>query len=647
MSYENSNLIKYSIIIFIFFFHIRNIYINNKGIKIDADNIMNISFFEDDINFSKYTTNIKSIALYYPNYYTIQLNKKQSFSQWEIIKNAKPLYEGHDQPRIPINMEYYDLSKPDIIKKQIDLAKKHGIYGFGIYYYWFSGKKYYEKTMEFIFENKNIDFHYLLIWSNKNLKINNEIKIKQKYEDNYAEKFFDDIKKYLNDSRYIRNNGKPIIGLYKPEKIIDLKITISIWRQRAKESGIGEIFILGRINNKNYENIINSKELDGLYENPPNIIFQKDLMKNKFSYYYYGLLYENNNFEDLLNNYTLYKSVMLEYDNSPKKPKYINILEDFSPEKFYMINKLIIDWTVNKYDKNNRFFFINSWNNWIEGTYLEPDKKFGYSSINSLSKALFNLPFKNKIYNLINLQNEAKILIQVHIFYEDLTNEIIEKTNNIPVKFDLYITTNTLEKQIFIKNIIQKNSKANNYEIKIVENKGRDVLPYLTQIKNIVKNYKYICHLHSKKTKFDPFLGEKWRNYLYNNLFGDKYLISEILSDFENDNKLGIIFPETYYFEKENVKKYNKNNIKYMNYLLRNMFKDNNYIIGEKIIFPSGNMFWARIQAVYQIFELEIENKCPREANQYDATIMHGVERLWLFVAKLNGYYYKTIFKYK
>jgi lipopolysaccharide biosynthesis protein len=216
----------------------------------------------------------------------------------------------------------------------------------------------------------------------------------------------------------------------------------------------------------------------------------------------------------------------------------------------------------------------------------------------------------------------------------------------MPVKFDLFITTNSKQKKNAIENMLQRESKANKYEINLVSNKGRDVLPFLTQVRNVMKKYKYICHIHTKKTKFNPTKGEKWRKYLYNNLFGDKELISEILSDFENNKKLGVVFPETYYPEKENVLKYNGNNIKYMNHLLKIMFPNKDYKIGNKIIFPSGNMFWARINAIHQMFEHDISNKCPKEANQYDATILHGVERLWLFVAKLNGYYYKTIFKY-
>ena len=54
------------------------------------------------------------------------------------------------------------------MKKQIELAKNHGIYGFGIYYYWFSGKTLLEKPLLILLNNKDIDFNFLLIWANEN-----------------------------------------------------------------------------------------------------------------------------------------------------------------------------------------------------------------------------------------------------------------------------------------------------------------------------------------------------------------------------------------------------------------------------------------------------------------------------------------------
>ena len=57
-------------------------------------------------------------------------------------------------------------------------------------------------------------------------------------------------------------------------------------------------------------------------------------------------------------------------------------------------------------------------------------------------------------------------------------------------------------------------------------------------------------------------------------------------------------------------------------------------------------MFWARTSAIYQIFNEKIIKNTPEEKGQTDGTIMHGIERIWLYLVKLNGFDYKTILYY-
>ena len=277
---------------------------------------------------------------------------------------------------------------------------------------------------------------------------------------------------------------------------------------------------------------------------------------------------------------------------------------------------------------------------------MEPDNKYGYASLNALSKALFKLNFRKDNFNLINLSNKflnSQVAIQVHIFYEDLIEDIINKTNNIPIKYDLFISTISIEIRNSIIKKITQNSNSNQYEIIILENKGRDVLPLLIQLKSQIKKYKYICHIHTKKSKTCPTIGISWRNYLYNNLLGNKRIVFEILSDFENNDKLGFIFPETYYDIIRPKLILTKNTLKFMKYIVKKLFP--NYGIGNLLDFPAGNMFWARTNAIYQIFEYNFNKKFFKEKDQTNDTIMHGIERIWLYLVKINGYYYKTIFK--
>ena len=115
------------------------------------------------------------------------------------------------------------------------------------------------------------------------------------------------------------------------------------------------------------------------------------------------------------------------------------------------------------------------------------------------------------------------------------------------------------------------------------------------------------------------------------------------MSDFENNDKLGFIFPETFYGIIKEKSKLRKKTLQYMKFILKNLFPNSSP--GNLIDFPAGNMFWARTKAIFQIFEFNFNIKFEREKDQTNDTIMHGIERIWLYLVKLNDYYYKTIFK--
>ena len=571
------------------------------------------------------------IAIYYPEF-LIDKNK------------SLPIYCNLSTNQNKINRDCNNLTIYELIINHIDLAKKHGIFGFGINYYWFSGDSYYDEVINIFLESKEINFPYFIIWKNDYLNITDvnykNVLINQTYDIKNALYFIQNIKKYFISDNYLKINQKPVLAIYE-SKVIPSEYLFHL-RISAYECGTGPIIIFGvlkDIGNANY-----SKLFDFLYEFPPKNLNSKELIRNDY-FYYSDLIYKGNfKYENNLQNITIYKGIMLEpYNISNSNKKEIIYFKGYSPEKFFLLNKLIINWTKQYHDKKDYYIFINAWNNMKEGFYLEPDEQYGYASINALSKAIFNLPFEKKTFNISNLEKICKVAVQAHIFYEDLIKEMINKTNNIPIPFDLFLSTTSFEMKNLIAEFVNNNSKANKFEITVLYNKGRDVLPLLTQLKDRIKKYKYICHIHSKKSKTSPEIGISWRNYLYNNLLGNNKIVSEILSDFESLDNLGFIFPETFYEIINLSLILTKKNKMYMNYILKIIFQ--NYKIGTQLYFPAGNMFWARVKAVHQIFEYNFDKMFSRENNQVNDTIMHAIERIWLYLVKLNGFFYKTIFK--
>ena len=278
----------------------------------------------------------------------------------------------------------------------------------------------------------------MIIWKNENFfqhikrfedNILNDIQLLE----NELNKFIKKIKKYLISKQYIKINLKPVLSLNEPLIFKNIDIVMSILRKKSKENEIGEIFFMYPLTSiKNFSSFKYIKSFDAAYES-----LEKDF--NNRDLYYIGVIYKNILLNYLNTNFTVYRTSLLEISNTSVK----NSLKNYSPRKYFILNKIINEWTNEKF-KQNKIIFVNSWNNYQEGNYLEPDNQYGYSSINSFSKALFNRSFKENNCILIQLNYSYAIAVQAHIFYEDLIEIVINKTNNIPKKFDLFITTTSL-----------------------------------------------------------------------------------------------------------------------------------------------------------------------------------------------------------
>ena len=401
-----------AIIILIFFIYLKNINIYKENNIVEIDNNINDSIFENDLDFSGFQTELKIIAIYYPQYLKndiIYFNNKTKFG---INNNTNPLINEYKQARKLFTNIHLGKDKKlsTLIKEQIKLAKNHGIFGFGINYYWFSGQIFDDESINLFLYDNNINFPFFLIWKNdeyflNNSKIKNTIIIKQDYKKEEIIIFINDIKKYLISEKYININGKPILAIYDPLIIYNLKDYLYNLRQIANERGIGELFILGTLYN---DDILYYKELfDAYYEFPPKNLNHTIFQKDKYYYFYQDLIYNvsNNISEKKTNNCNIFKGIMIESNSSSGIKKNHLFFKEYSPEKLYLLTKMIINWTINNHNKNDSFIFINAWNNWEEGNYLEPDNHLGFAFLNSLSKALFNKSFYMSNFNLFDLKN--------------------------------------------------------------------------------------------------------------------------------------------------------------------------------------------------------------------------------------------------
>ncbi len=367
---------------------------------------------------------MKIIAFYLPQFHEIPENSEwwgEGFTEWVNVKKAKPLFEGHDQPRIPLNNNYYNLLNSDTQIWQAKLAKKYGVYGFCYYHYWFGGKLLLEKPMENMLANDKIDLPFCICWANepwtKAWVGEKKVLIPQVYgkrEDWEAHFYY--LLPFFKDKRYIYEKGNPLLIIYRPEVIECLNEMLDCWTQLAKENGLTGLTYA-------YQNIdfdLQKDKDDSKFTY--NIEFQPlyaryDMFKNKFRYLKtlrrkvasivekrFGidlLRYGARAFNSIQIDYDKAWNKILEripeseknvpgafvgWDNSPRKGKKGEVYVHDTPEKFRMYLSKQIERAKKVYKKD--LLFMYAWNEWAEGGYLEPDMRTGYGSLEAIYNAL-------------------------------------------------------------------------------------------------------------------------------------------------------------------------------------------------------------------------------------------------------------------
>lgn len=364
---------------------------------------------------------MKIIAFYLPQFHTIPENDDfwgKGFTEWTNVRNAKPLYEGHHQPVVPLNNHYYDLSDVSTMEWQADIARKYGVYGFCIYHYWIEGRKLLEKPLEQLLEHPEIPMRYCISWANHHWTDSwagtKKMLIAQTYggkEDWDAH--FDYFLPYFKDSRYITEDEKPLLLIFNPEDIPNRNAMMDYWQERAKKNGLKGISFAYQ----NYYFGIKKNRDDSRFdygvEHQPAYAFYDYRGKAKMFIREYGykfiasvqrLLRIKINLDvtalEFMDYSKLWECVINRkptdkkripgafsgWDSTPRKGEAGLVVKGATPQLFEKYMTIQIRRAKEVYHKD--MLFIAAWNEWAEGSMLEPDEENGYGYLEGIKKAL-------------------------------------------------------------------------------------------------------------------------------------------------------------------------------------------------------------------------------------------------------------------
>ena len=350
----------------------------------------------------------KIIAFYLPQFYPTQENDEwwePGFTEWTNVAKAKPLYPGHYQPKLPGELGFYDLRLSETRQKQAELAQEYGIDAFCYWHYWFEGRRLLSDVFEDVIKTGKPDFPFCLCWANHSwykktwsTKTDDKLLVEQTYGgiEDYKNHFFAMLPAF-KDERYFKIDGKLVFGFYAPLHFDDISNFMKIWNELAKQNNIPEFWFFAYTRHPKETVLLNSKGFKNIVVDLMHTVIKSKIVKlfhripelilNLPKRYYYDK-YIKINIEYFKKNNKIYPCILPNYDHSPRSGRNGIELYQSTPIKWgILINQ--IKKLLSERKNYNEVIFIKSWNEWGEGNYLEPDRKFKRDYLDELKRNLY------------------------------------------------------------------------------------------------------------------------------------------------------------------------------------------------------------------------------------------------------------------
>lgn len=359
---------------------------------------------------SNVNTKARVIAFYLPQYHPIPQNDAwwgAGFTEWRTVASARPLFPGHDQPKPPADLGYYDLRVPETRQAQADLARSHGIEAFCYYHYWFAGQELLERPFNDVLASGKPDFPFCLCWANESWTgvwagKPKQVLIEQTYPGAHEHlAHFQALLPAFQDPRYVRIDGKPIFFIYRPMNIPHLSEFLTQWRHLAESEGLGGIYFIG-VNHRAepwdpHAHGFDASIANRLPDTRPWVSRRQPLRWLRYkaqkwlgwpTIHRYREVMLNPIMDDIPEA-VIYPTVLPNWDTTARHGIRGNVIEGCNPILFKEQVRRAIHLVANR-PADERIIVLKSWNEWAEGNYVEPDMHHGKAYLEAIKEEVCN-----------------------------------------------------------------------------------------------------------------------------------------------------------------------------------------------------------------------------------------------------------------
>ncbi|WP_250490209.1 glycoside hydrolase family 99-like domain-containing protein [Caballeronia sp. INML2] len=545
---------------------------------------------------------------------------------WSRVAHQAPRFVGHYQPHLPAKPFDVDAPTAESMSREAALARQYGIHAFCFHQLMDVGGELPAGLLT-ILGAPDIDMHFAACLTTRAALRNASASASAEegtalqggLSAARAASLAPGLVQAMHDPRWLRVSGKPMLVILAERSAAASRESVAALRSALADAGVANVHLVGAplISARDadyFDAVLEYAPTDSAAQTPAqaSVVLAPDFTGAVFDYAAAAAA----SVESPKAARTVYRSAFPNWDTTGYGGREAEVFANFSPRLFAgWLWNLCVDASA-RLPLDDRFVFLNSWNGWESGSHLLPDLYLGHAHLEATRRTLEAFgPPKPKTWKA----DGKDVAAIVHLHYPDLWPEIAGYLRNLPPESGVYVSIAQsapadLEAQI-------KRDFANAV-VRRLENRGRDILPFMTLFREVVSDgQRYLCKIHSKKSKHRVD-GDVWRRDLYDKLLGSPEVIDSILYAFEDRQTLGLIGPTGHMVSSAYYWGSNAANV---GRLGRQLGFDAESMQYE---FAAGTMFWAKVAALKPLLDLPLSrDDFEAEAGQLDGTLAHAVER--------------------
>ena len=586
---------------------------------------------------------VRLIAFYLPQFHPIPENDEwwgKGFTEWTNVSKAVPQFVGHYQPRLPGELGFYDLRLPEVLRRQVELARMHGIYGLCFHYFWFNGRRLLERPLDTFVRDPEIDFPFCLCWANENWSRRwdgreEDVLIAQEFAEESDLAFIRDIEPYLRHRNYLRVDDRPVLIVYRAQALPNPVRTAERWKAYCRSVGLPEPYLIAA-QTFGFEDA-RQVGFDAAVEFPP-LNFKPRSVKSLQAFLNEGFQGDVFSYWDLVRAaidreetpYRLLRTVTPGWDNVARRGGrgYAIVHSTPAAYRFWLAN--VVRQEMKLAETQGRLIFLNAWNEWAEGAYLEPDRRFGYAYLRATAEAVSQPNLPPVAFEPAGMPvRRNPIAVIAHLFYPGLVPEIEQHLRNLGSTYDLYVS---IAEGSEIDEQALRSWKRDVYVYRC-PNRGRDVASFVQIFRAIAPlGYELICKVHTKRSPHRAD-GDAWRSALLGGVLGSRRLVSGIRARFADSPGVGIVVGPGAARSSTHFMGPNLRLFRHLSDLAGLTNADDGFR------FPAGSIFWFRPAALLPVASLPLStDDFEEERGQTNGTLAHAFERFIGFLCQAQGF---------